>query len=396
MSQPVSPIRAEQQINPEDPFLMLPMETLAQANTRRSRLLNRPEYEITEIVRLSPIHGLGVFAGAEGSPARSVLEFLHGVVWYTISFRVFTARGFNIPLTGLTWFTEHRMDSFVLMANGQYRALANIINAPLQFSQLIDDHVNYPRPPGYSLRDLINWCSRSNCIIAGFMDTPLGMFRVIAETTVAIPPHGEWLAPYYPNTASVSDPNYLLDTEAFDWNGSAPAAQANYLVRSLQENRFDIEDVGLLAVDFVRRDYRSLGESMPLSPWVAIFIINYLRVVHDCRLRRRCFWLIFLSKTEVEAVPAWRELWDWGRQMHTWMNTQRGWSHRYEGVGDLFSQSWWAAFETTVDQHRHQPRQPYVHGYEHDIFGRPGTGYDPNERPYGMPELENVNYTTFH
>ena len=81
--------------------------------------------------------------------------------------------------------------------------------------------------------------------------------------------------------------------------------------------------------------------------------------------------------------------------MENWIGMQRGWSPRH-GVGDHFSQSWWAAFETTVDQHREQPRQPHVLGYDHHIFGRPGTGYDPEERPYGMPELENVNYTTFH
>ena len=89
MSQPTSPIPAEQQDNPEDPYLMLPMETTTEANARRSRQLNRPQHEITEVVRLSSIHGLGIFAGPNGSPARSVLEFLYGVVWYAISFRVF-------------------------------------------------------------------------------------------------------------------------------------------------------------------------------------------------------------------------------------------------------------------------------------------------------------------
>ena len=135
------------------------------------------------------------------------------------------------------------------------------------------------------------------------------MFRVIAETTVAIPPHGEWLAPYYPNSASVNDPNYLVDPEAFDWNGSAPAAQSAYLVRCIRENRFDMEDLALLAADFFRRDYRSLGMSLPLSPWIAIFVINYLREVHDYRRSRRNFWLVFLSKAEVRAVPVWDELW---------------------------------------------------------------------------------------
>ena len=81
MVQPVDPVPIEQQVSLDDPFLGLPMETGAQANTRRSRLLNRRENEITEVVRLSPIRGLGIFARPEGSPARSVLEFLYGTVW---------------------------------------------------------------------------------------------------------------------------------------------------------------------------------------------------------------------------------------------------------------------------------------------------------------------------
>ena len=392
---PVDPVPIEEQVSLDDPFLGLPMETLAQANARRSRLLNRPASEITEVVRLSPIHGLGIFAGPEGSPARSVLEFLYGRVWYTVSLRVFTARGFNIPLGDLTWFTDDRMDSFVLQPNGQYRPCANIINAPLQFSQLLGNHRNYPRPPGLSLRQLINLSSRANCLIAGFMDRHTGTFRVMAETTTRLPPHAEWLAGYYPNVASVNDPNYLVDTDAFDWNGSAPAAQAAYLVRSVQEDRFDIEDLGLMAVDFTRGDFRALGAALPRSTWITMFIIQYLRVVHAYSSRPRRYWRVFLSKTEVRAVPAWQELWDWGRHMDTWMRTTRGWRDEY-GVGDLFSQSWWAAFESAVREHEERPDPGHPFGYEHDIFGRPGTGYDPDEQPYGMPPLEDVNYTTFH
>ena len=75
MVQPVDPVPFEQQVSLDDPFLGLPMETVAQANARRSRLLNRRENEVTEVVRLSPIHGLGIFAGSDGSPARSILDF---------------------------------------------------------------------------------------------------------------------------------------------------------------------------------------------------------------------------------------------------------------------------------------------------------------------------------
>ena len=227
------------------------------------------------------------------------------------------------------------------------------------------------------------------------MDSHQGTFRVIAETTTRVPPHGEWLSAYYPNVASVNDPNYLIDTDAFDWNGSEPAVQAAYFVRSIQEDRVDIEDVRLLAVDYTRNDYRSLGEALPLSTWIVLFIIQYLRVVHGCTSRPRKYWRLFLSKTEVRAAPAWQVLWDWGRGMDTWMRTTRDWDSRY-CVGDYFSHSWWAAFESAVNEHRERPNPAHPFGYECTPFDRPGTGYDPEEPPYGMPLLENVSYTTFH
>ena len=122
------------------------METVSKANERRSRLLSRPGQLVTEIVWISLIHGLSVFAGPNESSARSLLEFIDGCVWYTISFRVFTAGGFNIPLGNLT---------FVLQGNGQYLPSANSINAPLQFGQVKEYHPNHLRPQGLTLRDMI-------------------------------------------------------------------------------------------------------------------------------------------------------------------------------------------------------------------------------------------------
>ena len=57
------------------------------------------------------MHGLGIHAGRNGSPVRSVLEFTNGEIWHTMSYRVFTSNGFNIPLRDVTWFTDRRMDS---------------------------------------------------------------------------------------------------------------------------------------------------------------------------------------------------------------------------------------------------------------------------------------------
>ena len=75
---------------------------------------------------------------------------------------------------------------------------------------------------------------------------------MIAESVRDLPPYAEWLGPYNPNRRAVGDPNYLVDPEVFDWNGSTPAAQAEYMLRSLQDNRFDLDDAALLAIDFTR------------------------------------------------------------------------------------------------------------------------------------------------
>ena len=369
------------------------MKTLAQANARRSRLLSRPAQLVTEVVRISPIHGLGVFAEPNRSPARSVVEFIDGVVWYTVSFRVFTAGGFNIPFGNLTWFAEHQMDSSVLQENGQYLPSANNINAPLQFAQLLEDHPNHLRPPGLSLRDWIILCSRSNCIYAGFIDTQAGLFRGIAESIRDLPPNSEWLGPYNPNRRAVGDPNYSIDPEVFDWNGSTPAAQAEYMARCLQDNRFELDDAALLAVDFVRRDSRDLTRSTPLSIWIPYFIGMYVR--QGTWVRCRDYWTRFLARQEIQVVNTWRLLWEWARVMDAWTRLQLGWTQNAK-MGEYYSQSWWSAFETAYENHRLRPMQPHPHGYSHPIFGNAGTGYDATERPYGMPALENVNYTTFH
>jgi hypothetical protein len=98
------------------------------------------------------------------------------------------------------------------------------------------------------------------------MDRSTGAFRVLAKTTTTIPPNAEWLAPY--NPLSRWSNNWLMDISAFDWNGSSLSLQSNFLVHCLIESKFDVEDVALLPIDFVRRDYRDLDISLPISTWV--------------------------------------------------------------------------------------------------------------------------------
>ena len=68
MIDPIEPVPPEEQVNPEDPFWNLPMETSREANQRRRNLLARLYEDIEEIVWFSPMHGLGGFAGLLPDP----------------------------------------------------------------------------------------------------------------------------------------------------------------------------------------------------------------------------------------------------------------------------------------------------------------------------------------
>ena len=224
------------------------------------------------------------------------------------------------------------------------------------------------------------------------MDAQAGLFRVIAETVRDLPPYSEWLGPYNPNRRAIGDPNYLVNPEVFDWNGSTAAAQAAYMVRALQDLQFDLDGAALLAVDFVRCDYRDLTSSAPLSIWIPYFVGLYTR--QGTRERCRDYCTRFLVRPEIQVINTWRLLWEWARDMDAWTRLQLGWPSSSQ-MGEYYSLSWWSAFEIAYEYDRRSPMQPHPHGYSHPLFGNTGTGYDPTEQPYCMPALEHVTYATF-
>ena len=62
MTQPIVPVPPEEQVNTEDPFWHLPMETSAQTVERRRMLLDRSPEQIHEVVWFSGCHGMGIHA----------------------------------------------------------------------------------------------------------------------------------------------------------------------------------------------------------------------------------------------------------------------------------------------------------------------------------------------
>jgi hypothetical protein len=277
----------EEQINPEDPFWNLPMETSREANKRRRNLLPRPYEAIEEIVWISPMHGLGVFAGPNGYPARSILECTHGQLWYTAFQIVFRHREFNIPLRNLTWYTDHRIDSIERGEHGEVRVPANLINANLQFGQIFDSHPNFLFPTGLSDKDIIPFHSRPNCIVAVYRDRVRGTVHVIAETTRDIPGYGEWLTDYPVEThTDVHASRWLVEDSVDNWIDSTPHVRTQYLVRCVEERSFDMQDIAVLAFDFFRFDYRSAcSEQIHQSVWVYYFPGEYLRTVSTGQYR---------------------------------------------------------------------------------------------------------------
>jgi hypothetical protein len=172
------------------------------------------------------------------------------------------------------------------------------------------------------------------------------------------------------------------------------------MVRSVEELRFDIQDVAVLAFDFFRFDYRSVGnETIHQSVWVYYFTGEYLRAVHRQTLRDvDDFAVPFLALPEVQAVPIWRELYEIGESMTNWVRTQRAWK-RPRKLGGYFSAAWWSSFTETHEINTSHPMPPdtIVHRFPHDhpLVGHPGTGYDPEETPHGLPPLVDVLTTEF-
>ena len=401
MVQPIDPVPQEQQRNDDDPFWMLPMETNIEGAARRRRLLDRRPEEIEETVWFSPLHGVGIFAGPNGSPARSILEFRHGHLWNTHSYRVYTARGFNIPLRELTWFTDNRMDSIVRGEFGQVTPVANLVNAPLQFGQHLARHPNYLTPPNMSYDDLYAYYSRSNRIIAVFRDRQRGTMHVLVETTRRIPAFGEWLAGYPVEThTDVNAEQWLISSSTFDWIAAAAPAEAAYIVRCLVELTIEMKDVALMAFDFMRRDYRSIGYACTYhSVWVYFFVSEYLRTFHHYRLGETDdLSEPFLRLPEVRTCQAWEELFRIAERMTQWVKYQRG-LKRPRLLGGYFSAAWWTFFEETHEMNTTHPAHSTIertpHPFNDALIGRPGTGYDPEETPYGLPPLYDAMATEF-
>ena len=211
------------------------------------------------------------------------------------------------------------MDSIERGALGHPLPCANLINAPLQFGQTLDQHRNYLTPPGFSTNDFLAYYRRPNCYIADFRDRQHGTMHVLAETTRAIPAYGECLAGYPVEThTNPRASHWLISNSVFNWIDSSPHCQAQRLVHCVAERQYEVEDVAILAFDFMRRDYRSGGhQEVHRSVWVYYFIGEYLRVVHNFPAQQHVdsYWGHFLVRPEVQAFHMWSELHEIGYTM---------------------------------------------------------------------------------
>ena len=184
-------------------------------------------------------------------------------------------------------------------------------------------------------------------------------------------------------------PGWLISNSSFDWNASAPSAQAAFLVRSIIESRYTLTDISVLAFDFVRHDYRQLClHEVFRSVWVYYFIGEYLRRIHHVKtdLDPDQYPEQFLVVPEVVACPIWGELYEVGRSISQWVQFQRSWK-KPRLLGGYFSAAWWTNFDET---HRLQSQHQHGFAHTHPLVNTPGTGLRLRETPHGLAHLDQV------
>ena len=102
--------------------------------------------------------------------------------------------------------------------------------------------------------------------MAVFRDRVRDTVHVIVETTRDITGYGEWLADYpvaFETHTDVHASRWIVEDSVFNWIDFTPHVRAQYLVRCVEERRFDMQDFAVLAFDYFRFDYRS-GGSEPI------------------------------------------------------------------------------------------------------------------------------------
>ena len=162
-----------------------------------------------------------------------------------------------------------------------------------------------------------------------------------------------------------------------------------------------MDNVAILAFDFVRYDYHSIGhDEVRKSVWAYYFVGEYMRVVHNFSVQQYVgdYWGHFLDKPEVQSIRMWSELHEIGITLSNWVKTQHGWKRPTILVW-YFSAAWWSLFEEThmMNESHPQPLTETLYRFPHEqpAIGKPGTGYDPEEAPYGLPALIDASATEF-
>jgi len=324
------------------------------------------------VVRVSPLHGFGLFADPEhGAPVGSIQLFRHGVFWYTISSRAFYSQNSSVSLPGgISYLQMHRMDMLVTETDGRIVPCANIANTAAAVGQYVELHRNHPTIPGYSAEQMLSFYGRNNCHLHTFIDADRKM-QLSLEPIHDIPPNGEWLHGY--------------ERHGFEWWRAAPPRQADYLCEELISGRISMQEVLIFTIDCFRDDYRSLTEAPERrSEWFSSFTERF--VVRTGRTSSRAsysYYRQFLKCNEVvceisvlleSAISS----------IERWVKSVSNWS-RSQNFPTVLTSAWWAQFERAYE-HALADGSSLLRLEEFN-FGVPNTGRWSDEVPYGMPPL---------
>jgi len=135
--------------------------------------------------------------------------------------------GFVIHLNnGCCYIFEHHMDYKRSGLDGVDLVSANFMNSVVKRGQVVDQHPRYPKPHGYTSREIQKLYQTQNCIVGSLIDD-LRRYRICIEVVKFIEVDMEGLTEYDLNAFSNQwyedfDPTKMLQGFS-SWNDKAKA-----------------------------------------------------------------------------------------------------------------------------------------------------------------------------
>ena len=224
----------------------------------------------------SPLGGIGIFAKEGGLQIGDALEFSDGNMSYTWSDPAFWngPSGFAIHLkNGRCYLVDHMMDYRHSGSNGAHLLSANFCNATARYGQVIDQHIRYPKPHGYTKRQ-IQKLYREQTAIIGCLKDDEDHDRFFLEVVAFVEAHRELCSEYDVNCYNDDrDPRFWSQIRGFAvWTDDE---RANWALRRVEYDPASITNLAIAILDMVRRDLdaiQDMDDDEFHTSWFFLFI----------------------------------------------------------------------------------------------------------------------------